>query len=651
MEAGKDEEGREDDEEPKLKYQRLGFSVVEILQADSARCLAAHTRFLVLGTSAGLVIVLDFNGNEVRRFTPHSGPVSDISIDAAGEFCGSCSEDGTVAIHSLYDAAESATFWYQQPVKAISLDPEYAAGRRAFACGGTGGQLVLVSRGWFGTREEVLHAGEGPVRAMRWQGSYLAWANDLGVKVYDTQSQQRISFIDRPANSPGPEAFTPCLVWEGPTRLIIGWADLIKVGVVRYRQPATTAGGGAVSLPATVTGSQQAARYIEIVAMIRTDGYICGIAPLPPVVASIVLGKTAGGQPEDLPLVLAVLVYSCEAADEAAFAAGVSVDGRAERPELRLLTTDNEELSSDALSLHQYALHRAKAYSVAHLPVPVPRAEHTSPDERGAARRLFGRGDEARGARALLSSLGAMAPLGGLQLPAMRSDVSPQQACPASEDADSIADRSSPGAGENTPAKVLPPQEPVLYVVSPFDIVVVRSRDTHDRLAWLVERSLFEEALRVARDAGPAVRESERTKVGELFLGHLIETKRADEAADQLPAILGSDSALWSKWLLAFARAGALEPAANNLPTRPPHLDASVYDLVLLHVMRTVCRLPTVAAHPCAAEGGGLGGGHLTAGCPGPPPCRARIPRCFDGSSGHGRKGPTRRQMWSRLHS
>ncbi len=39
-----------DDEEPKLKYQRVGASVIGILKADRATSLIAHEKFLVSST-------------------------------------------------------------------------------------------------------------------------------------------------------------------------------------------------------------------------------------------------------------------------------------------------------------------------------------------------------------------------------------------------------------------------------------------------------------------------------------------------------------------------------------------------------------------------------------------------------------------------
>ena len=41
-----------------------------------------------------MVHVLDFAGNEIRRFPSHAGAVNCISIDLAGEYLASCADDG-----------------------------------------------------------------------------------------------------------------------------------------------------------------------------------------------------------------------------------------------------------------------------------------------------------------------------------------------------------------------------------------------------------------------------------------------------------------------------------------------------------------------------------------------------------------------------
>lgn len=53
------------DDEPRLKYQRLGSSCSEVLQNAAASCMAVEDKLLALGTQQGVVHVIDYNGNEV----------------------------------------------------------------------------------------------------------------------------------------------------------------------------------------------------------------------------------------------------------------------------------------------------------------------------------------------------------------------------------------------------------------------------------------------------------------------------------------------------------------------------------------------------------------------------------------------------------
>jgi hypothetical protein len=61
---------------------------------------------------------------------------------------------------------------------------------------------------------QVLHSGEGPIHAVKWRTSLLAWANDAGVKVYDAANHHRITYIERPRASPPAELLRPHLVWQ-----------------------------------------------------------------------------------------------------------------------------------------------------------------------------------------------------------------------------------------------------------------------------------------------------------------------------------------------------------------------------------------------------------------------------------------------------
>lgn len=66
------------EDEPRLKYQRLGSSCAELLAGTAASCLRVEDKMLALGTQCGSVYLLDFNGNQVPppapRRTGRPGP-------------------------------------------------------------------------------------------------------------------------------------------------------------------------------------------------------------------------------------------------------------------------------------------------------------------------------------------------------------------------------------------------------------------------------------------------------------------------------------------------------------------------------------------------------------------------------------------------
>lgn len=95
------EESDEDDDnvdEPKLRYRRVGASVKEILDKDTASTIRVSGKFLALGTHWGAVHILDFEGNLIKSFRNHSATVNDISIDKSDEFVASASDDGNFFI-------------------------------------------------------------------------------------------------------------------------------------------------------------------------------------------------------------------------------------------------------------------------------------------------------------------------------------------------------------------------------------------------------------------------------------------------------------------------------------------------------------------------------------------------------------------------
>ncbi|KAK4286396.1 hypothetical protein QN277_002956 [Acacia crassicarpa] len=343
-EEEEEEEGEEEDEEePRLKYQRLGGSIPSLLASDAASCIAVAERMIALGTHAGSVYILDFLGNQVKEFSAHAAVVNDLCFDIEGEYVGSCSDDGSIVINSLF-TDEKIKFEYHRPLKAIALDPDYSRKTsRRFVAGGLAGHLFLNSKKWLGYRDQVLHSGEGPIHAVKWRTSLVAWANDAGVKVYDTANDRRITFIERPRNSPRPELLPPHLVWQDDTLLVIGWGTSVKIASIRaHHQNVANGTYRQVSL----SGMNE----VDIVASFQTTYFISGIAPF---------GDA-----------LVVLAYiPAEKDGERDFSSTTpSRQGNAQRPEVRVVTWNNDELSTDALPVHGFEHYKANDYSLAHTP-------------------------------------------------------------------------------------------------------------------------------------------------------------------------------------------------------------------------------------------------------------------------------------------
>uniref|UniRef100_A0A8D1ISL9 Vps41 beta-propeller domain-containing protein n=1 Tax=Sus scrofa TaxID=9823 RepID=A0A8D1ISL9_PIG len=274
LEESTDEsEEEESEEEPKLKYERLSNGVTEILQKDAASCMTVHDKFLALGTHYGKVYLLDVQGNITQKFDVvklkcmgmSCVKINQISLDESGEHMGVCSEDGKVQVFGLYSGEEfHETF--DCPIKIIAVHPHFLRSScKQFVTGGK--KLLLFERSWMSRwKSSVLHEGEGNIRSVKWRGHLIAWANNMGVKIFDVTSKQRITNVPRDDVSLRPDMYPCSLCWKDSVTLIVGWGTSVKICSVKERHA-----GEMRDLPS---------RYVEIVSQFETEFYISGLAPL-----------------------------------------------------------------------------------------------------------------------------------------------------------------------------------------------------------------------------------------------------------------------------------------------------------------------------------------------------------------------------------
>lgn len=303
--------------EPKLKYVRLTNDVQTILTKDGVSYLAAHPKFMCIGTNWGSIHLLDFEGNIVnnRQLRPHTVAVNQISIDSRGEFIATCSDDGNVFVYGLYTTEDAQEISLGRCVKSVAIDPLYhkSGNYRRFITGDD--RLMLHERTFLGrTKSVVLCDVEGVVHNIRWHNRFVAWASNIGLRVYDIISRCSLGLIkwDKRDNIL-PSTYRCNLTWKDSGTLLVGWVDTVRICVVRRRQQRL----------------KDVPEYrVEPLSMFRIDYFISGIGPLD----------------RDQ---LVILCYSKEK----------DADGKAMRPQLYVVEAKESkyvELCTDNLSLRGF---------------------------------------------------------------------------------------------------------------------------------------------------------------------------------------------------------------------------------------------------------------------------------------------------------
>ncbi|KAF5363557.1 hypothetical protein D9756_000090 [Leucocoprinus leucothites] len=518
-----EDEEDEDDEEPALKYERITGAIPELLKKDSASALVISHNIMALGTHAGIIHLLDPTGKRIKSYKPHYASIIDISLDSNAEFIATASIDGQVVVHSI-NSTESYSFDLKRPMRTVALEPNFGRrNTRALVYGGLAGNLVLQEKGWLGHKETLLHSGEGPIWQVRWRGRLIAWANDMGVKIYDHISQTRITFIDRPKDSPRADLFKCTLHWQDDSTLLIAWADLIKVARIRER-PRTTTSSASANLPPFL---------VEITAAFKLDCMIAGIVPHPtpnPTTPSDALVPTNGSSStksleKRLPPLTSFLIIAYSPpetfSDEMTEDRSRQARKLADRPELRIISRAGEELAADAITITDFQRLGCNDYVL---------VEGVSNDD----------------------------PTG--MDPETRSYVvlSPRDLV-----------RVRPRDRRDHVAWLLERQR---YEEALEEVEKIEADGLLKKTEIVGEGEEEKNALSAA-------------EIGQKYIRHLVNEGEFVKAAKLTPKVCGHDSKKWEDWIFVFADKRHLQAIIPYVPTDSPRLDHLVYEMMLAHFL------------------------------------------------------------------
>ncbi|KAJ3192921.1 Vacuolar protein sorting-associated protein 41 [Entophlyctis luteolus] len=342
-----DDDEDDDDVEPMLKYQRLSANLADALKKDAVAAMAVSDRFLALGTHWGVVHILDLAGNNVKRFACHSATVNDLAIDDSGEFVASASDDGRVIINSLY-TPEVFQFKHKRPVKCVSLEPEYSRKQsRMHVSGGSAETLLLTGKGWFSSFDTVIGSGEGAIWAVEWRTNDATFGS-----------------IERPANSPRSDLYRCNICWKDNTTLMVGWADSVKICVVKDRAgKKATDTTRSLSPPSSNLNLNLPTKYVEIVCEFRTEFIISGIAPLRDQIVLLAFITDTGDRQN-----IDILPTPENNVAEKLIS---------EPPEVHVVDMNGDQVANDVLSLFGFEHYRANDYRLAFLPSSTTIADTT----------------------------------------------------------------------------------------------------------------------------------------------------------------------------------------------------------------------------------------------------------------------------------
>ncbi|WFD19582.1 Vacuolar protein sorting-associated protein 41 [Malassezia caprae] len=340
-------------EEPAFHTTILKASVSDILARDSISSMAVSLEHVALGLQSGMIFVLSRKGHLEKGFRFHSAPVLDIVFDSTGEFVGSAGMDGIVAIASL-TSSEQYEFDFHRPMRSIALEPQFGSrSSRAFVCGGMSGVLVYREKRWFGYKETVLHNGEGPIWSVAWQGRWIAWANDRGVRIIEASTHEIFTLIPAPSNAPRPELVRCSLHWRDASTLLIAQSDRITVASIKSRNKATEDEvRAAIPTVPTFSGlvsslapsSQELREYVQVTDIFQLECIASDIA-----------------WSMDAMITLAYLVDEAELAE----LDSETLQLRPQQPpEIRSINRQGEELASHVLDISNYKRFHCNDYHV-----------------------------------------------------------------------------------------------------------------------------------------------------------------------------------------------------------------------------------------------------------------------------------------------
>lgn len=601
--------------------------------------------------------------------------------------------DGHVCINSLVDPKDVQLRNFARPVSAVALSPDYK-NDRTYLTGGLAGQLILTvggkagvtidantnsaaaaATGWLGSiglggdrgKDQILHSGEGSISTIKWSrtGKWVVWVNEEGIKIMRSHLKlgsedsedawRRIAHAAKPNKRIWKEMAG---VWKGRCE----WIDErhLEADEDLNGIDAGKAANGVNGTDAVGNGTPKKTKKVEKLLvgwgdcawLLHVHEGGTNAAGKKQIGSADIPHKlqfhdcVVSGIAQFTPTLVAILAYRTRDDDDKPVAQqnDTPKKGRQHRqnglaPHLRLVKMDatGEEVDLDELSISRFESLSAQDYHLGSVwtPPPPPSLSNakTNPDgSRGALEGLWDAAGGKYASRMFSSSASVMSRSSSGKDGTIASPPSSVRGVP-------------PVTRKVSEAHPFVEQPGLkLWVVSPYDCVLAIKRDESDRLEWLLERRMYQQAWelidlkpdvvdpnaaeqksiasgpstpsRGARQDGTladffaddnrsestsghrahnSIAQKEKRRIADLWLQQLVNADKWEEAGKTAGRVLTTGSR-WEHWVLTFAQKGRFDEILPSIPAARQDDDALggslqvpslVYEVVLGHYIST----------------------------------------------------------------
>jgi len=263
-------------------------------------------KYLAAGRINGDVLIFELN----YHYAQHTKEIKQENDSLLSSFFGSTTNSANTAKKSSSSDQSSSPIYQRtfdklnstDPIKCtyatpisnpiltcLALDPSYSRRReKSHIVGFQDGRVLLTKQGFFGRLANTpLYNGSDPIENIVWRGNLIVWADQSGIKLYDIQQSSRLARIDRPIGAraslyPSISTLKPHLHFETSDNLIMAWGDCVMtLEIVEQPLEAPPTSTNSVDSE-SISSSTKVARKRKVNCSMawELDCVACGVQPL-----------------------------------------------------------------------------------------------------------------------------------------------------------------------------------------------------------------------------------------------------------------------------------------------------------------------------------------------------------------------------------